>query len=359
VNKDYDSSIFSGGVAICHVYFRFCRWRHVCPSSAISSYAKVVYSSWLTKRKHGFDTAWVQRTLKVVHQKGAPGIKSAIYHCFVAVVYRMSGYRRCCVDNAIFVLACIFIVTTLTVCTARKTSSQGHLEVTDVTGSSQVPGDRAASDDWPEGVLVRIRREASAVQHAAGQETRGNLPNPDARSTLSYYYFFLPRYFIPRVWDIKQSVWCLERLQWGLGNCESVRQADCVETLDCRGDQLVQECRFTRVGGAQRCSPANLGDIIIIIRLSLFTTNGTNNKKYIYNIQLKRKTNYPNLTISNIGLYNSWPFLINTNITLLLYYYYNYLLTVLVGKVRQSVASVRLSVCLSVYFHFCFEPTGY
>ena len=26
-----------------------------------------------------------------------------------------------------------------------------------------------------------------------------------------------------------QSVWCLERLQWGIGNCESVRQADCVE----------------------------------------------------------------------------------------------------------------------------------
>ena len=67
-----------------------------------------------------------------------------------------------------------------------------------------------------------------------------------------YYYYFLTRYFIPRVWDIKQSVWCLERLQWGLGNCESVRQADCVDTLDCRGDPLVQECRFTRVGGAQR-----------------------------------------------------------------------------------------------------------
>ena len=46
--------------------------------------------------------------------------------------------------------------------------------------------------------------------------------------------FFWPWYFIPRVWDIKRSVWCLEWLQWGLGNCESVRQADCVETLDCR-----------------------------------------------------------------------------------------------------------------------------
>ena len=33
---------------------------------------------------------------------------------------------------------------------------------------------------------------------------------------------FLPWYFIPKVWDIKQSVWCLERLQWGLENCESV-----------------------------------------------------------------------------------------------------------------------------------------
>jgi len=65
-----------------------------------------------------------------------------------------------------------------------------------------------------------------------------------------YYYYFRPRYFIPRVWDIKQSVWCLERLQCGLGNCESVRQADCIEMLDCRGDPLVQECRFMRVGGA-------------------------------------------------------------------------------------------------------------
>jgi len=60
-------------------------------------------------------------------------------------------------------------------------------------------------------------------------------------------------------------VWCLERLQWGLGSCESVRQADCVETLNCHGDPLVQECRFTRVGGAQRCSPADLGDKLVII----------------------------------------------------------------------------------------------
>jgi len=43
----------------------------------------------------------------------------------------------------------------------------------------------------------------------------------------------------------------------GTRNCESVRQADCAETLDCCGDLLVQECRFTRVGGAQRCSPAD------------------------------------------------------------------------------------------------------
>ena len=60
-------------------------------------------------------------------------------------------------------------------------------------------------------------------------------------------------------------MWSLERLQWGLGNCESVRQADCIETLDCRGDPLVQECRFTRVGGAQRCSPADLGDKLVCL----------------------------------------------------------------------------------------------
>jgi len=78
-------------------------------------------------------------------------------------------------------------------------------------------------------------------------------------------FFFRPWYFIPRVWDIKQSVWCLERLQWGLVNCESVRQADCVETLDCGGDPLVQECRFTRVGSAHRCSPANLGDKLVCL----------------------------------------------------------------------------------------------
>jgi len=43
-------------------------------------------------------------------------------------------------------------------------------------------------------------------------------------------------------------------------NCESVRQADCVETLDCHGEPLVQECRFTRVGSAH---------IIIIITRSI------------------------------------------------------------------------------------------
>jgi len=75
-----------------------------------------------------------------------------------------------------------------------------------------------------------------------------------------FLFFFRPWYLFPRVWDIKQSVSCLEWLHCGLGNCESVRQADCVETLDCRGDLLVQKCRFTRVGGAQRCSPVVLCD---------------------------------------------------------------------------------------------------
>ena len=42
--------------------------------------------------------------------------------------------------------------------------------------------------------------------------------NPDLVTVQDYYYFFfIPWYFIPGVWDIKQSVWCLERLQWGLG----------------------------------------------------------------------------------------------------------------------------------------------
>jgi len=50
-----------------------------------------------------------------------------------------------------------------------------------------------------------------------------------------------------------------------LGNCESVRHSDCIEMLDCRGDPLVQECRFTRVGSAQRCSPANLGDKLVCL----------------------------------------------------------------------------------------------
>ena len=61
------------------------------------------------------------------------------------------------------------------------------------------------------------------------------------------------------------KVWCLEQLQWGLRNCESVRQADCIETLDCRGDPLVQECHFTRVSSAQRCCPANLGDKLVCL----------------------------------------------------------------------------------------------
>ena len=33
--------------------------------------------------------------------------------------------------------------------------------------------------------------------------------------------------------------------------------------LDCRRDPLVQECRFTRVGSAQSCSPANLEDKLV------------------------------------------------------------------------------------------------
>jgi len=47
--------------------------------------------------------------------------------------------------------------------------------------------------------------------------------------------------------------------------------------LDCRGDPLVQECRFTRVGSAQRCSPADLGDklVIIIIVLLLLLSSPT------------------------------------------------------------------------------------
>jgi len=51
----------------------------------------------------------------------------------------------------------------------------------------------------------------------------------------------------------------------GLGNCESVRQADCVETLDCCGNPLVLECCLTRVGSAQRCSPASLGDKLMCL----------------------------------------------------------------------------------------------
>jgi len=73
---------------------------------------------------------------------------------------------------------------------------------------------------------------------------RSETNDDDDNDDYYYYHHFLdPGTSFPGC-ETLSSVWCLERLQWGLGNCESVRQADCIETLDCRGDPLVQECRY-------------------------------------------------------------------------------------------------------------------
>ena len=50
---------------------------------------------------------------------------------------------------------------------------------------------------------------------------------------------------------------CPEWLRWGLGNCERVGKANCVETLNCHVNTLVQERSFPRIGCAKRGSSAD------------------------------------------------------------------------------------------------------
>ena len=95
----------------------------------------------------------------------------------------MSGCRRCCLDNAIFILA-IFSIATLTVCTARKSSPQGHLKVTEVTDERQVrrDGEEAAgtaSDDWQDD--VRTRRRSAGEESASVGDRPPTMTGPEAR----------------------------------------------------------------------------------------------------------------------------------------------------------------------------------
>ena len=53
---------------------------------------------------------------------------------------------------------------------------------------------------------------------------------------------------------------CPEWLWWGLRNCECVGKADCVETLNCHRNALVQERSFPRIGCAERGSSADFCD---------------------------------------------------------------------------------------------------
>lgn len=97
----------------------------------------------------------------------------------------MSGCRRCCLDNAIFILA-IFSIATLTVCTARKSSPQGHLKVAEVTDETRVrrDGEEAAgtaSDDWHDDVLVRRRRRSAGEESTSVGGRPPTMTGPEAR----------------------------------------------------------------------------------------------------------------------------------------------------------------------------------
>jgi len=50
---------------------------------------------------------------------------------------------------------------------------------------------------------------------------------------ISIIIIILPWYFIPRVLKLANIKMYAEWLRWGLGNCERVGKAHCVETLNC------------------------------------------------------------------------------------------------------------------------------
>jgi len=98
--------------------------------------------------------------------------------CIITVaVQNMSRFRRCRLDNIIFILV-VFSLTTLAVCTQQDSSSQGHIKVREVTDEGHVPANdedidtaamRAVTKRWMNNKLDRVRR--SAAPSAAGTDT--------------------------------------------------------------------------------------------------------------------------------------------------------------------------------------------
>ena len=73
-----------------------------------------------------------------------------------------------------------------------------------------------------------------------------------------YYYFFFALVLHSQGLKIsKCRTVCPEWLWWGLGNCERVGKADCVETLNCHRNALVQKRSFPRIGCAECGSSAD------------------------------------------------------------------------------------------------------
>jgi len=70
-----------------------------------------------------------------------------------------------------------------------------------------------------------------------------------------YYYALILHYQGLKISRSKNV--CPEWLRWGLGNCERVGKAHCVETLNCHWNTLVQERSFPWIGCAKRGSSAD------------------------------------------------------------------------------------------------------
>jgi len=69
-----------------------------------------------------------------------------------------------------------------------------------------------------------------------------------------YYYFFLPWYFIPKVWDIKQSVWVVWMTAMGTRKCIIIiiiKKAKIIQTLSRRNVTGV----LYRVKQCHECQP--------------------------------------------------------------------------------------------------------
>ena len=73
-----------------------------------------------------------------------------------------------------------------------------------------------------------------------------------------YYYYLYALVLHSQGLEISKSKnVCPKLLRLGLGNCERVGKAHCVETLNCQWNTLVQERSFPRIGCAKRGSSAD------------------------------------------------------------------------------------------------------